>query len=86
MKPQATGASLSHARVHPAGKFYIGQTSNLEDRLKRHNEGRSQFTKGKGPWNLVYQEQYSTRTEAIRREKQLKKWRKELIQRLIDQA
>jgi putative endonuclease len=71
---------------NPAGKFYIGQTSNLEDRLKRHNEGRSQFTKGKGPWNLVYQEQYSTRTEAIRREKQLKKWRKELIQRLIDQA
>lgn len=71
---------------NPEGKFYIGQISNLEERLKRHNEGRSQFTKGKGPWKLVYQERYSTRTEAIRRERQCKKWRKELIQRLIDQA
>ncbi|NOY60935.1 MAG: GIY-YIG nuclease family protein [Calditrichaeota bacterium] len=26
------------------GQFYIGQTSNLEDRLKRHNSGRSKFT------------------------------------------
>ena len=68
---------------NPTGKFYIGQTSNLEDRLKRHNEGRSPFTKGKGPWKLVHQETFPTRAEAIKREKQLKKWRRELLLRLI---
>jgi len=68
---------------NPTGKFYIVQTSNLEDRLKRHNEGRSPFSKGKGPWKQVHQETFPTRAEAIKREKQLKKWRCELLLRLI---
>jgi predicted GIY-YIG superfamily endonuclease len=49
----------------------------------RHKEGRSQFTKGKGPWNVVHQETYPTRAAAVKREKQLKKWRRELILKLI---
>jgi len=67
---------------NPTGKFYIGQT-NVEDRVNRHNEGRSQFTKGKGPWELVYQEILPTRAKAIKREKQLNNWRRELILKLI---
>ncbi|GAJ24079.1 unnamed protein product [marine sediment metagenome] len=67
------------------GKFYIGQTSNLEERLTRHNTNRPKYTRNKGPWTLVYQKSYPTRAEAMKREKQLKKWRRELLLKLIDQ-
>ena len=68
---------------NPEGKFYIGQTNDLEDRLRRHNEGRTRYTKGKGPWQLVYKEEYEIRGEAMIREKQLKKWRRSLLDTLI---
>lgn len=49
--------------------FYIGYTSNIEERLWEHNEGRTRYTKHKRPWNLMYKEDYQTRSEAIKREK-----------------
>ncbi|MCZ6701244.1 MAG: GIY-YIG nuclease family protein [bacterium] len=58
------------------GKVYIGQTSDLPRRLKQHNDpdwGRRRFTKkDRGPWRLVHSEEYSTRSDAMRREKALK--------------
>ena len=51
---------------------YIGQTDNLERRLIEHNTGRSPYTKGRGPWVLIYWEEFETRTEAIIREHFLK--------------
>ena len=59
------------------GKIYIGQTSNLEKRLKRHNQllptKKSSYTKiNKGPWQLVYKEIFKTRKEVIKREKIIK--------------
>ena len=57
------------------GQFYIGQTSNIENRLKRHNSGRSKFTKGRGPWQLLHYEEYNTRKEAVKRERELKSWK-----------
>ncbi len=54
------------------GRFYIGQTSDLELRLQRHNEGRVFWTKGRGPWSLVYTEEFPSRPGAIGREKELK--------------
>jgi len=58
-------------------RIYIGHTSNLTDRLKRHNgelknKNKSFTSKNKGPWELVYSEVLNTRQEAIIREKQLK--------------
>jgi putative endonuclease len=53
-------------------RFYIGQTQNLTDRLKRHNEGRVHATKGRTPFSLVYSEQFQTRSEAMLRERFLK--------------
>ncbi|WP_415831470.1 GIY-YIG nuclease family protein, partial [Flavobacterium terrigena] len=32
------------------GKYYIGQTNNMEDRLRRHNSGYSLSTKNGIPW------------------------------------
>jgi putative endonuclease len=59
------------------GKIYIGQTSDLGKRMKRHNQElptkkTSYTTKNKGPWKIIYKEKYEARSEAIKREKQLK--------------
>ena len=66
-------------------KFYIGSTGNLSDRLLRHNSGRSKATKVGIPWQLVYSEEFPTRSEAIRREIELKSWKSHTrIEALID--
>jgi putative endonuclease len=57
------------------GKLYIGQTNNLSDRLERHNSGRNKYTKGKGPWILLYSVTFETRAEAVTLEGQLKSWK-----------
>lgn len=58
------------------GRIYIGQTKNLDIRVKQHNKPLSfkkNYTKlNKGPWKVFYKEVMSTRKEAILREKQLK--------------
>ena len=54
------------------GSFYIGHTARLEERLRRHNEGRSPYTKAKIPWQVVYKEECLTRSQAVERERELK--------------
>ena len=55
------------------GRFYIGQTDNLEARLARHNEGKVFWTKSRGPWKLVFSKKFNTRSEAIAEELRLKR-------------
>ena len=52
-----------------SGIHYYGSTSDLKKRLKNHNAGKSKFTKGHRPWEIIYSEKYDTRTEAIKRER-----------------
>ncbi len=48
-------------------KIYIGQTDNLERRLSEHNTGLlSAYTKRYKPWQVVYTEEYKTRSEALK--------------------
>jgi putative endonuclease len=54
------------------GRYYIGSTNNVTDRLKRHNEGRVSVTRNRRPFVLVYHETYRTRGEALKRELYLK--------------
>ncbi len=56
-------------------KLYIGTTSNLEHRLKQHNSNQSNYTKNKGEWVLLYYETFQSKTEALKREKQIKAWK-----------
>jgi len=66
------------------GRFYIGQTKNLQERVAYHNANYSRALKNRGPWKLVYQEEYDTRSEAVRRERQIKSWKdRSLIERLV---
>ncbi len=53
-------------------RYYIGQTEDLADRLRRHNGGRVRSTKAYRPWSIVYFEKYETRAAAVRREQELK--------------
>ncbi|MBI2039486.1 GIY-YIG nuclease family protein [Candidatus Microgenomates bacterium] len=59
--------------------LYIGQTNNLDKRLKEHQNKTSKsakYVKYFDSFQLVYSEGYSTRIEAMRREWQLKRWTK----------
>ena len=55
------------------GTYYIGHTGDLKKRLKWHNAGYSLSTKAKRPWKLVYKERYQTKSEAQKREYELKR-------------
>ncbi len=55
------------------GRFYVGSTQNIKNRLRKHNAGHSRATKGYRPWRLVYYEEYSTRGDALRREYDIKR-------------
>lgn len=64
--------------------FYIGYTSNLEHRLYEHNEGFSRYTKHKRPWKMVYVEEFENKSDAIKRERFLKKQKnRDFYNRLI---
>jgi predicted GIY-YIG superfamily endonuclease len=49
---------------NPAGKFYIGLSEDVAERLREHNSGISKWTKARGPWALVWTSQPVTLTEA----------------------
>ncbi|OGY98150.1 MAG: hypothetical protein A3A43_00370 [Candidatus Liptonbacteria bacterium RIFCSPLOWO2_01_FULL_56_20] len=69
------------------GKFYIGSTKNLAGRIERHNRGSNVYTRKFRPFELVWNEKYNTRAEAIRRELQIKGWKsKALIEKLIENS
>jgi putative endonuclease len=53
-------------------RLYVGQTNNLSRRLFEHNSGHSTYTKLTKPFRLIYQENFTTRMEAIAREIELK--------------
>ena len=63
--------------------FYVGETSDLQTRERDHNEGRGgSYTARRRPVHIVYAEQFSSREEALRRERQIKRWtrqKKELL-------
>jgi len=50
-------------------KHYVGQTNNLERRLREHNSGKSTYTKKFIPWEIVYYEEKDNQAEAIKTEK-----------------
>lgn len=66
--------------------LYIGQTNNLHNREKQHltkSTKAAKFIKDCGEFTLVYSETSSSRTEVMRREKQLKGWTRAKKEALI---
>jgi putative endonuclease len=69
--------SNSHAR------FYIGQTNNLNQRIKKHNSGLVKSTKPFYPWTLIGFLVKNTRNEAVVLEKKLKNLNSEDLRKFI---
>ena len=69
-----------------SGIFYKGSTSDYARRLTEHNEGINDYTKGKGPWKLVFVQGFETKSEALVKEKKLKRCNKEYLKWLIKQS
>lgn len=69
--------------------LYIGQTSNLEKRVKEHKEKKirgAKYMKYFSSFELVYSEGFKTRSEALKREYELKQWPKNKKESLISKA
>ena len=67
------------------GTLYIGVTNSLQKRLQQHSNGEgSSFVKAYGVYRLVYVESFDRADEAIAREKQLKRWKRDWKIELIE--
>jgi putative endonuclease len=56
------------------GSFYTGYTKDLDSRMKLHINGKgARYTKMHKPKKLVYVEEFDSRSEAMKREKEVKK-------------
>lgn len=56
------------------GSFYTGYTKNVDSRMRLHMSGKgARYTRMHKPKKLVYTEQFRFRSDAMRREKRLKK-------------
>lgn len=54
-------------------RFYVGQTDDLDKRVASHLSGSSPYTSSAKDWKLVHTEEYSSRTEVIKRENEIKR-------------
>ena len=65
-------------------KYYIGQSSDVENRLNQHNRGISKSTKPYKPWVLKLKVEKSSRKEAIILETKLKNLSKIRLKKFIE--
>ena len=66
-------------------RTYTEQTNDLDNRLDYHNAGKVKFTKPYKPWVLIHLETFSSRAEAMKREKWFKsKAGRKRISEIID--
>ncbi|WP_253076122.1 GIY-YIG nuclease family protein [Sinobaca sp. H24] len=64
--------------------LYTGYTDNVEKRIAAHAAGKgAKYTRGRGPLVLMHQEAYSTKREALQREREIKSWNREKKEMLI---
>ena len=56
-------------------RFYIGASSQPEERLKKHNHHHKGFTGGTNDWSIVYLQEFQNKADALAREKEIKSWK-----------
>ena len=66
-------------------KFYVGHTSEeLHERLRKHLSNHSGFTAKAKDWKIVYYEVFSDKSNAYKRELEIKSWKRKIkISQLI---
>jgi len=65
-------------------RYYKGYTSNLADRLHRHNAGYGRYAKTGKPWELIWHTTKSSRSEAIGLERKLKNMNREKLEAFVE--
>ena len=67
------------------GSLYVGQTTDLEKRVAKHNDGcAAAYTASRRPVQVVYSEEHLNLADSIRRERQLKRWTRAKKEALIE--
>ena len=56
-------------------RFYVGYSSDVELRIRKHMSKHKGYTSRAKDWKLVYQESYESKSEAYGRERELKSWK-----------
>ncbi|OYT11851.1 MAG: hypothetical protein B6I18_02655 [Bacteroidetes bacterium 4572_112] len=69
-------------------KFYIGSTSNIQNRVEFHNSDYNKIWSRRGkPWELVFSHTFDTNTEALKAEKHIKRQKsRTYISKLINEG
>ena len=65
-------------------KYYIGQTNEVKQRLKRHNSGQVKSTKPYKPWRLILVIEKTSRSDAMILERKLKNLNRKKLLLFID--
>ncbi|WP_405251644.1 GIY-YIG nuclease family protein [Dokdonia sp. Asnod3-C12] len=60
-------------------RYYIGSTNDVEERFKKHLSSNKGFTSKAKDWEVKYTESFETRSEAVQREMQIKKWKSRIM-------
>lgn len=67
------------------GSLYTGITTDVEKRLEAHRSGKgAKYTRGRGPLELVYQEECGDHSAALKRELEIKAMTREEKLKLIE--
>lgn len=66
--------------------YYVGITNDLEARIEKHNQSKvgAKYTRSRRPVELIFSETYPTKSEALKREAEIKSWRRAQKQELVD--
>ena len=56
-------------------RYYIGHCNDLSVRLERHNNGYIKSTKSYAPWQIIYTEEFGSKSSAYKREIQIKSYK-----------
>lgn len=55
------------------GTYYTGYTNDLNRRIEQHNQGEgAKYTKGRRPVELVYSQEFNSKSKAMKREYKIK--------------
>ncbi|GAB2987049.1 hypothetical protein GCM10027049_28620 [Mucilaginibacter puniceus] len=67
-------------------KYYVGSCEDIAQRVIKHNTNHSGFTGKTGDWILKWHENYQQKSDALKREKQIKNWKsRKMIDKLINE-
>jgi len=66
------------------GSFYTGSSPNPKERFKRHQTGTGgRYTRLRKPVKLIYTEKFDTKSDALKRELQIKGWTRAKKEKLV---